>query len=197
MFSLKKCGILVILLSISPWLKACLGSDLHGTKSVIKSPSSTIEVTNTPTKTIIPTKVSPDGSESEKFLFIETDKKGSYDESDPTIIRARFVELNLDAIVWKDDSQPSSVFADKVTLNLFPDVIYKAILDDVEKRNIANSFVWVGHIPEIEMNSVSLVVERGVMNGSIIFPDGVYEISHSGEDVYIIKEIDQSKFIEG
>ena len=48
-------------------------------------------------------------------------------------------------------------------LNLFDDASYRAVLDRIDPTQ--RGFVWVGHVAGVEMSTVSLATEDGVMSG--------------------------------
>jgi hypothetical protein len=113
-------------------------------------------------------------------------------ETDPKVIRSRYVNYNSALInPW----QAGADEADVVILNLFPDVSLIAQKERVEKREVG-SYTWFGKIKDMPLSSVVLTVVKGVLTGHINTGRKVYEITRIEEDVYVIKEIDQSLFPE-
>jgi hypothetical protein len=116
---------------------------------------------------------------------------------DPTIIRARFVNVNFDLLgdVKKADAPPGQVsgVSEQLNLNLFDDVNFTAILEQA-KANWTGSYSWIGHLDGVEYGDVVLVFREGIMTGTIMTPGGVYEVRPVGGDVHAIYQIDQSAF---
>lgn len=131
-------------------------------------------------------------------LFTDAgDIRGLGVPDDPTIIRARFVNVNFDLLgdVKKADAPPGQVsgVSEQLNLNLFDDVNFTAILEQA-KANWTGSCSWIGHLDGVECGDVVLVFREGIMTGTIITPGGVYEVRPVGGDVHAIYQIDQSAF---
>ncbi|MGA6924237.1 MAG: hypothetical protein WBY88_01075, partial [Desulfosarcina sp.] len=114
---------------------------------------------------------------------------------DPTIVRAKRVHVNYNILVSDTQQLPTSVSdtAGTLILNLFGDVALTAVLDRVDST-IPEFFSWIGHVEGIAQSNVTLVVGEGTIQGSIALPDAFYQISHVGNRVHAIYEIDQAAF---
>ena len=113
---------------------------------------------------------------------------------DPTVIRSRRVHINL-GLLSKGDKAPQKKtdINDSLTLNLFDDVVFEAILDRLE-FNGSGSYTWIGHLDGIEQSQVTLVVQNEVMSGNITLSDVFYQVRYKGDGVHAIYRIDQSAF---
>lgn len=80
-----------------------------------------------------------------------------------------------------------------VSLNLFADATYTALLDRKEATHFGG-YAWNGHLKDVAYSSVNLVVENGIMAGSIMFPGGTYLIRSAGNGIHSINQVDQSAF---
>jgi hypothetical protein len=108
--------------------------------------------------------------------------------ADRTRIRSRTVRVDLPQLGTRDSrADPGTL-----QLNLFDDASYRAVRDRIDLT--PGGFVWVGHILGVEMSTVSLATEEGVMSGLIQTPDGTYTIGFAGNGLHSIVQIDQSAF---
>ena len=119
---------------------------------------------------------------AENDLFIDTSSTqtelGSVNPE--IVIRQRAVELSIEAL-----SENNAV----LQLNMFQDVEMIAVLDHIEEDDMANQ-AWIGTIEGIENSSVSLVMSKGKLSGSINLPDVCYHIRHIQNQLHVIREID-------
>ena len=92
--------------------------------------------------------------------------------ADPTQLRARFVFVNHDALPDPAGGAQESPRGTSLTLNLFEDASFTAVLDRLETRS--SGITWAGHIPGIDLSTVTLVTENEVMAGSIVTPEAAY-----------------------
>lgn len=123
-------------------------------------------------------------------LFIETESVGVI-PSEPEIARFRFVKVNL-ALLLDETGQPRNLGANReIVLNLFPDVTYTGVIERMES---GDGYSWVGHLKGIEFSELLMIVLGDVFAAHIASPDGVYEVSTAGGDLYQIMMIDQSVF---
>jgi hypothetical protein len=127
-------------------------------------------------------------------LFIEAagPKIASGDQlaaADRTRVRSRTVRIDFPQLGTRD---ARSDVGTTLLLNLFPDVSYTAVLDRIDRTT--RGFVWVGHIPGVDMSTVTLGTEDGVMSGSILTAAGTYEIRFAGSGLHTIAQIDQDAF---
>ena len=84
----------------------------------------------------------------------------------------------------------------RLVMDLFNDALYTVILERVENNSPdGKTLTWWGHIAEVQGGRVILVSTDGIMSGNIRLPDGTfYQIRYAGEDLHVIREIDQRAF---
>jgi peptidyl-Asp metalloendopeptidase len=114
---------------------------------------------------------------------------GSDAKDDPTIVRSRLVTIDFARLGAPDESG----LADRLVLNFFPDAVYTAIIEQVE-RNPSGSFSWIGHLEGVELSQVVLVVRDGVMMGNVVAPGMFYQVRYVGDGVHAVREADQAAF---
>ncbi len=113
-------------------------------------------------------------------------------------MRSHFAQLHLDRMA----DMKSLDGADRITLNLFEDVLLTAVKDRLERRSLTD-YSWFGHIANAPHSQVILTVERGSMAGNITVEDehygvkAIYQIRPAPGGLHEIREIDQSDFKEG
>ena len=90
---------------------------------------------------------------------------------EPTIIRTRYVDPNLELLLGEDGAPRDLAAGSTLTLNLFDDVVLVAVLDRVEP-NYGGGFTWVGQVQDEPLSLVTLVVNDGVMAGTVALPKG-------------------------
>jgi hypothetical protein len=132
-------------------------------------------------------------SSTSASLFLDT---GAVDAASPAphVARSRLVKLNL-SLLLADDGQPRSLaLPAEIQLDLFPEVHYTGIIEQVQNEGDAIS--WIGHLKEIEYSELTMVYTGGIFIAHFASPQGVYEVSLMGDDVYRIIQVDQSK-LEG
>lgn len=77
-----------------------------------------------------------------------------------------------------------------MTLNLFPNVVYTAVLDAVEDTNPGRA--WTGHLEGEPLGTVVLAVFDGAFAGHVSVPGALYEIAGGPDDTAVIAEVDPS-----
>jgi hypothetical protein len=107
---------------------------------------------------------------------------------DPTVVRSRLVTVDLARL-----GAPGDSVADVLVLNFFPDAVYTAVLDRVE-RNPSGSFSWIGHLEGVELSEVTLVIKDGVMVGNAVAPGLFYQVRYVEDGVHAVREADQAAF---
>jgi Metallo-peptidase family M12 len=127
-------------------------------------------------------------------LFVDVSGPGAaaadrLTSGDRTRVRSRTVRIDFPQLGTRD-RRPDA--GRTLVLNLFEDASYPAILDRVDLT--ANGFVWVGHIPGVELSTVTLATEDGVLYGSILTPAFSYVIQSAGNGLHSVAQIDQSAF---
>ncbi len=111
--------------------------------------------------------------------------------SEPHVIRSRFVKVNL-ATLLDGDSQVCLLEPNaEVTFNLFPDVAYVGIVQQMEQNGDVCS--WAGTLKGVEFSEFFMVYTAGVFMAHIASPGGVYEVSSAGGDLYRVVMIDQTR----
>jgi len=105
---------------------------------------------------------------------------------DAGVVRARYVAVDF------GDLAAAASTREQLTLNLFGDASFRAVIDAVEPQGDAGSTV-IGHLDGIANSSVILVTVDGVMAGSITMPGAQYQIRYVGEGVHAVREFDATK----
>jgi len=124
-------------------------------------------------------------------LFIDTDATREL-PSEPQIACSRFVKINL-ALLMDETGQARNV--KEITLNLFPDVIYTGVIEQIEQNG--DGYSWVGYLKDVEYSELTMVYTSGVFIGHFASPLGVYEVSIVEDDLYRVILIDQTQFPGG
>lgn len=110
----------------------------------------------------------------------------------PQIIRWRAVTLNLGVLL--DESGQARELSE-ITVNLFPDVTYTGIIEEVNVEG--DGYTWIGHLKDVELSAFYIVYTSGVFIGHFASPLGIYEVSIAKDEVYRIIQIDQNRFPGG
>ncbi len=92
----------------------------------------------------------------------------------------------------------AAAVAERLTLNLFPDVALDAVLDRA-LRNASGSLTWAGHVVDAPLSAVTLVSRDGVMVGDIQVADRLYRVRPAGEEIgvdglHLVEEVDATTF---
>ncbi len=133
------------------------------------------------------------GEPGDQGLFAASVVGGSIDRAgDPTIIRSRYVDLNL-GLLFDEDGAPRELLGNPLILNFFEDTALVAVLDRVEP-GYGGGFTWTGQVQDEPLSLVTLAVNEGVMAGTVLMPGAVFEISYAANGVHAVAEIDQSAF---
>jgi hypothetical protein len=123
-------------------------------------------------------------------FFIATDQVGAFTPP-PSVARARLVKINRSLLL---DEQGQALHLPpnaEVRLNLFPDVSFTGVIERMEQDG--DGYSWVGHLKNVETSELFIVYTAGVFIGHFASPSGVYEVSSTGDDLYRIIMVDQSK----
>jgi hypothetical protein len=133
-----------------------------------------------------PSSALPDGLQN---LFVNAmEREGARASTEPSVVRTRAVRVSVDLI-----APPPSRRPDRLRFNLFDDLSFLAVFERSEVRS-PSSYTWFGRLAHEEYSSFILVVEQGVVAGSIRVPGkGVYQIGSLGAGVHVIREIDESR----
>lgn len=124
-------------------------------------------------------------------LFVDTSETRVL-AIEPHIARSRFVKLNL-GLLLDNTSQARRV--KEVTINLFPDVVYIGLIEQLEQSG--DVFTWSGVLQNVENSYFTMVYTSGAFMGHFGSPLGVYEVVFVENDLYRIIQIDQTKFPGG
>ena len=111
---------------------------------------------------------------------------------DPTVSRSRSVTVNWGAVDTGATSQKQAGGGSGLTLNLFDDAIFSAVLDRREVRS--KSVILLGHIEGIDKSQVTLVIEDTVMAGNIRLPGAYFPVRYTGSGLHSVRQIDESQF---
>jgi peptidyl-Asp metalloendopeptidase len=89
-----------------------------------------------------------------------------------------------------------------VTLQLFPDVTIVGTFDRYDPN--PDGMTWVGHVEGVPASFITLVYSGGLMAGSIVTPDALYQIrpasaearaASSNAALHVVSEIEQAAFL--
>ena len=125
-------------------------------------------------------------------LLIEVPGGAAADQSaagDRTRVRARTVRVDLPQLGTREQRRTPG---QSLLLNLFDDASYSVTLDRIDQTR--GGFVWVGHIPDVAMSTVTLAIEDGAIYGSVLTPAATYVIRSAGNGLHLVAQIDQSAF---
>jgi len=111
----------------------------------------------------------------------EASRLGPVNES--LVIRRRPCQINFKMLALDQEDK-----AYRLSLNLFADKTFIALLDRIEK-GCGLGHAWIGHLDGIEDSDVTLVFKDGRLSGTIIFPGGHFEVRHVENLVHEIREI--------
>jgi hypothetical protein len=111
------------------------------------------------------------------------------------VTRSRFVSVDLGLLMDARGQARDASALPEIKLNLFPDLSYVGLIDQVEK-NSATSTSWTGKLKGVENGYFFLVVSDGTFIAHLASPEGVFEISSVGANLYQVVQIDQSKLPE-
>jgi hypothetical protein len=105
--------------------------------------------------------------------------------------RSRLVRFDSSRLFAVEDRSGRATAVDRVTLNLFSDVIVTAVLDRVE--NGADGFrTWLGHPADDDRRLVSLTWRDGVLAGTVQSQTASYVLRPVGNGLTRIVEVDAS-----
>jgi hypothetical protein len=130
-------------------------------------------------------------SSTNTSIFLDTDAVLA-DPTDGHIQRWRAVKINL-ALLIDETGQTHNV--KEFTINLFPDVTYTGVIEQVEQAG--DVYSWSGYLKGIEYSYFTMVYTSGAFMGHFASPLGVYEAAFARDDIYRVIQIDQSKFPGG
>ena len=90
----------------------------------------------------------------------------------------------------KDPATAKSSTYQTLVLNLFDDVVFTGIVEDVEATSAGHALR--GRLDGVGLGTFTLVVNGRVVIGTVRTPDAVYTIRTAGDGTYVIRQIDES-----
>ena len=127
-------------------------------------------------------------------IFADTARRGSVAPSaSPTVRRQRRVEIDFGRVFPGGDGRSAARAAERLTLNLFADVCVTAVRDRAADLG-GGKVQWEGHVPGGLPGSATVIVDDGLMVGTIRIDRDVYEIRYLGDGVHVVTDVDASKF---
>ena len=146
------------------------------------------EMTALPAKTAAVIPANPGGSGG---LFLDTNLTREIPE-EAHIVRSRFVKINLDQLL---DETGQARDVKEIIFNLFPDVTYTGVIEQVDQSG--DTISWSGYLKDVEYSYFTMVYTSGVLMGHFASPLGVYETAFVDGDLYRVIMIDQTKLPGG
>jgi len=149
---------------------------------------------------VLPSWVAPVGASinplSQDAVMVEVPQVSQ----DRTVTRSRWVALDVNALP-DPRTRPQLAREPGLMLELFPDVFVDAVFDRFDPNQ--NGVTWVGHLNGSPLSPVTLVYSGGVLTGTIVAPQGMFQIRPGSEAVqqanpqrsgtaHEIVEVDQS-----
>ena len=112
------------------------------------------------------------------------------------VARARYLNVNLGLLVDSSGKARDVSTLPEITLNLFPDVNYTGLIDQVETTE-GDSTSWIGRLAGVDGGYFYLVESSdGGFIAHVASSQGVYEVSSAGDNLYRVIQIDQSKLVD-
>ena len=110
------------------------------------------------------------------------------------VARSRAVTINF-PLLLDENGRARELTGNTITLNLFPDVIYTGVIEQIEENG--DSYTWIGQLKNVEFSGLTMILTEGVFIAKIASPDGVYEVSNIGGDLYRVILINQENLPGG
>ena len=107
------------------------------------------------------------------------------------VVRARYVTVDVGALLATRSSEANEATRPTLLLNLFDDVAYNAVLDRMDPAE--GGFTWVGHIQGVDGSAATLAQVDGVMAGTIVIADAIYTVRYLGAGVHEVAQIDPAR----
>jgi len=124
-------------------------------------------------------------------LFADTDLTREIPE-EAHIVRSRFVKINLNLLM---DEAGQARDVKEIIFNLFPDVTYTGVIEQVDQSG--DTISWSGYLKDVEYSYFTMVYTSGVFMGHFASPLGIYETAFVEDDLYRVIMIDQTKLPGG
>src|SRR5262245_28076261 len=116
-------------------------------------------------------------------IFLESAVPGEPERNDEAVARSRFVRMNLRNIV-------EGGRAGFLDLNVFPDRSLRARIERIDAQRTHT--VYVGRLEGSDEGEAILVVQNGVVAGSIRGGGKLFQIRFAGKGIHEVQEIDPS-----
>lgn len=113
-------------------------------------------------------------------LFIHLQPANVNKTSELATMRATKIDINFYLL-------EASKINDVITLNLFEDVTFNVMIDDIES-NISGSVTWIGHVEGEDYSYVTLTVKDDVMVGNVNVSKQFYQIRYINNNTHVIYE---------
>ena len=86
--------------------------------------------------------------------------------------------------------------APTLTLNLFNDIVFSAIVDRVEPT-YSGGYALSGRLDGVELGTLTVVVNGSVVAGTVRTLEATYRIRAAGAGLHAIEQVDPSSLLEG
>jgi hypothetical protein len=127
-------------------------------------------------------------------IFLDTARSGPANPpASPTVRRQRRVEVDFARMFPGGDPPAAAGSAERVTLNLFPDVCVTAVRDRATDLG-PGKVQWEGHVPGGTPGTATMIVDGTLMVGTVRNDRDVYEIRSLGDGIHGVTDVDTSKF---
>ena len=115
--------------------------------------------------------------------------------SSAALVRSRYVHVNMGLLLGSSGAAHTASDLPEVALNLFPDVNYTGLVDQVQKADV-DSTSWSGRLSGVDGGYFYLVESSGVLIAHVASTQGIYEVSSVGDDLYRVAQLEQSKLLD-
>ncbi len=122
-------------------------------------------------------------------LFRDAPEPGTLVRNDASVLRKRFVQINLNLLRNVGLDKPTTVHP-RIRLNLFSDTILTARLNRTSPTRYGTS--WNGHIEGVGRSDAIFVTVGNIVSGNVTMPGATYLIEYAGNGVHAIYQIDDS-----
>jgi hypothetical protein len=127
-------------------------------------------------------------------IFTDAARPGAPDSATRRAVRRqRRVEIDFARVLPPGDGPPAARSAERLTLNLFPDVCMIAWRDRATALD-RGAVQWEGRVPGPSPGTAILVIDGRIMVGTIRIGQDVYEIRYLADGVHVVTDVDPSKF---
>lgn len=133
------------------------------------------------------------GAPPTKPILLDTDEKATV-QIGYYVNRYRFAKMNRDVFL-KNRVPIRLPIGTNINLNLFPNVHYKGVVTKVVIG--AGSAQWIGYLKNIQYSSFFIIYTSGVFIIHVAHPQGIYEVRHIKNNLYLVEDINQDSLPEG